>query len=68
VSGFNKDTFNAFLESGKGFSSNNYTNAELKYILKNAEEGGTWLDKTEFMLNGERVRWNGDWFEPIPGP
>jgi hypothetical protein len=55
-----KDVF--YLNRHKGFSRHNYTNAELHYILRNPE----WLKKTRFIDRGRPMRWNGDWFEPIP--
>jgi RHS repeat-associated protein len=68
VTGMERTRF--YANRSKGFyGKENYTNAELHYILENADKAlpGTvyWIDKTEFWQNGRRVKWNGDWFAPV---
>jgi hypothetical protein len=51
----------ALREGSSGFVRNNYTNAELFQILNNP----SWLQKTEFYLNGQRMRFGNGRFVPF---
>lgn len=50
----------ALQDGPNGFVSRNYTNAELYRVLNNP----AWLQKTEFVVGGQRVRFENGQFVP----